>query len=47
MMEKIRQCQDNGVNLASFPTDLSKAFHCVPQDLLTAKSCASVQRKIP
>ena len=46
VIEKISQCQDKGGTLAPFLNDLSKDFHCLPQDLFIAKLCAKRQKKL-
>ena len=37
MIEKLRKRLDNGGTSAALLTDLSKAFDCLPHDLLIAK----------
>ena len=37
MVEKFKKSLDQGGEYAALLTDLSKAFDCLPQDLITAK----------
>ena len=37
MLEKFRKALDKGWDYADLLTDLSKAFHCIPNDLIIAK----------
>ena len=40
MVERLRRSRDNKGVFAAVLTDLSKAFDCIPHDLLIAKLCA-------